>query len=248
MKDMMNTKMTLLGLTAVGWLAVPAVHADVTAPIAFEAVEGNAASEGPFEAFGRRFQQVYDAMGFMDGPVTISAISFRADESVDAPIDTTRGSDAFPLVFKLSTTSASAGTLSSLFDDNVGGDATTVFSGPVSLSTGTVGGSPNAFDVTITFDTPFSYDPSAGNLLLDIAKSSSDIFADALLLDAEDSADDGIASLSGLSPDAAQGIGSSLGLVTDFTVGGVQVIPTPSAVLMGLGLLGLGLTRRRRCA
>ena len=223
-----------------------AALAEVVVPQALNTVEGNSVSEGPFEALGQRFQQVYNASAFDGSPITITGLSFRADSSVDAPLTTTRGADGFPVEVTLSTTSASADSLSSIFAGNLGEDATTVFSGTVTLSTGTVGGSPNDFSSTINFSNAFTYDPSMGNLLVEITKASSDLFADPLPLDAEDTMGDAVSSLSGLSPIADQGIASSLGLVTQFEIGGT-VIPTPTAAIMGLGLIAvLGLKRRRQ--
>ena len=220
-------------------------------PNDLELVEGNSSTEGPFEAFGRRYQQVYNAEAFInDGsPTLINGVSFRGDGSLSDAVDTSRGVDGFPVVFRLSTTSAEADGLSTIFDDNVGSDVVTVFSGTLDLSTGPVVGSPNDFTINVPFDTAFSYDPSAGNLLLDIGKFSSDIFGDPLLLDAEDTFGDSVSSLSGLTPIADQGSASSLGLVTSFDTTGAggppNVIPTPSALLLGLSLCGLNLIRRR---
>ena len=250
--DTMTTNRTtawLLGISVAAISAGSMAHAETVVPAGLAGVEGNSATEGPFEAFGRRYQQVYDASAFSGSPLTITGLRFRADGSVDSPVTTSRGVDGFPVVFNLSTTSAGPDSLSTIFDDNVGSDAAQVFSGTLSLTTGPVGGSPNDFSVAIDFDTPFSYDPSGGNLLLDVSKFSSDIFAAALLLDAEDTPGDPISSLSGLAPDAEQGLADTLGLVTSFVTrdgGEPNVIPTPTALLMGLGLLGTAAMRRRR--
>ena len=250
----MRIGMTMMvGLSVAGLTAGTQAVADSVVPTGLELIEGNSSTEGPFEAFGRSYQQVYNASAFDGSPISISGVSFRADGSVADAINTTRGADGFPVVFKLSTTSAAADSLSTIFSDNVGSDVATVFSGTLDLSTGPVGGSPNDFGVTVTFDSAFNYDPSAGNLLLEINKFSSDIFADALPLDAEDTLGDATSSLAGLSPMADQGLASTLGLVTSFVTGpagpdGPNVIPTPSAALLGLGLVGLNLVRRRRGA
>ena len=58
--------------------------------------------------------------------------------------------------------------LSSTFADNVGPDNTQVFSGPFQTAV-TFTGDPTNFEVVINFTTPFYYDPTKGNLLLDIA-------------------------------------------------------------------------------
>src|SRR5580704_12002820 len=94
------------------------------------------------------YQQVYNAALF-SGPVDITAITFFAATT----IPTTTISGDFTL--DLSTTSAGSDTLSTTYADNLGADNTQFFSGVVSK--------------VLTFDgTPFLYDPSQGNLLLDV--------------------------------------------------------------------------------
>ena len=62
------------------------------------------------------------------------------------------------------------GSLSSTFASNVGGDDTTVYSGPLSLSSAFTGPAdgPKDLDIAVKLQTPFLYDPAVGNLLLDI--------------------------------------------------------------------------------
>ena len=57
-----------------------------------------------------------------------------------------------------------------MFADNIGTNVTTVFSGSLPLSSQYAGpaGGPKAFDMVVNFTTPFVYNPSSGNLLLDI--------------------------------------------------------------------------------
>ena len=70
----------------------------------------------------------------------------------------------------LSTTSQVPDGLSNTFAENVGADDTVVFNGALPLSSAVTGpdGGPKAFDIVITLQTPFWYDPTAGNLLLDV--------------------------------------------------------------------------------
>lgn len=69
----------------------------------------------------------------------------------------------------MSTTSATAGMMSNEFDENVAPDATVVYDGPIAFTTANLGptGGPREFDIAFEFETPFHYDPSAGNLLMD---------------------------------------------------------------------------------
>jgi Dockerin type I domain len=71
------------------------------------------------------------------------------------------------LQVNLSTTSKAPDGLSSTFAGNVGADDTQVFSGPFQTAI-TFNGDPGNFEVVVNFTTPFFYNPSKGNLLLDI--------------------------------------------------------------------------------
>ena len=114
-----------------------------------------------------RYQQVYLASQFpaTGGPFLISAIAFRPSAFSGAAFT----SSVPNLVVDLATTAASPGSgLSATFADNVGSDKQTVFSGPLTLSSKFTGPGPKAFDVIIPLQRAFSYEPSSGNLLLDI--------------------------------------------------------------------------------
>ena len=129
--------------------------------------DGNAAlGTGPGPV---RYQQEAAASDF-SGPVLIYSLSFRLDGAATAGVSGT-WSD-FNL--QLSTTLQAAGGLSTTYASNVGADVKTVFSGPISFSYAAAGPShaPNAFGGTVTFSTPFLYNPANGNLLIDISSSS----------------------------------------------------------------------------
>src|SRR5262249_5526322 len=106
---------------------------------------------------------------FGTSPLLITDISFRPTSRAGTPFDT-----ILNLQVDLSTTAAGPNTLSRVFADNLGRDDTVLHSGSIRLKSdfsGPVEG-PKAFDVTIHFDHPFFYDPSLGNLLLDIRNFS----------------------------------------------------------------------------
>ena len=69
----------------------------------------------------------------------------------------------------MSTTTASAGTLSTTFASNVGADDTTVYSGPLTISSAFTGPAvgPMDMDIVVKLQTPFTYNPTNGNLLLE---------------------------------------------------------------------------------
>lgn len=158
--------LVLLALTGASALA-PVVHAQVVVPNGLAAVEGNDGNSNPFSISPPvRYQQVY--LGNELQPGWIAAISFRLDGA----------SPAFdPVIYDgvqltLSSTSAGPDSLSSTLDDNLGGDAAVIFQGSVSFSS-TAAGDPNPFDITLTAQSPFFFDPQGGsNLLVELVLGS----------------------------------------------------------------------------
>jgi len=108
----------------------------------------------PFsDNYGGSYQQVYNHTQF-SGPITITDLEFF--NTFGASPTTI----IFNFTFQLSTTSADWNTLSPTFAANLGSDNTTVFSGQVTK--------PWAVGDTLVLplSTPFTYDPSKGNLLM----------------------------------------------------------------------------------
>ena len=113
-----------------------------------------------------RYQQLYSSSQ-LENCTQILQINFRFDDFSDA------NSITYPdVLVQLSTTSLLPGELSTTFANNIGPDVTTVYSGELSFEAPECDAGPCPFDNTIILQTPFSYDPSEGNLLLDVAKSS----------------------------------------------------------------------------
>jgi len=164
--------MKIHGLFAVPSLLVvlcgPVALADiVVVPNTLATTEGNDSNFGPFFDTSVRYQQVYSASQFPStGPVSITQIAFRPDASVTDPslfirFDSVR--------IDLSTTSRTPGTLSTVFANNIGADNTTVFNSFVFANPSVTGpaAGPKNFTVILTLN-PFTYNPSLGNLLLDV--------------------------------------------------------------------------------
>ncbi len=147
----------------------PMIINPVVAPNALAGSQGDAGHLFPlFSNQPIRYQQVYRASEFSrfaSGGEMINSIAFRA-RLPGVPF-----TGSIPqLQVNLSTTSRSPDDLSNVFAENIGADDTQVFSGPVNVVV-TDSGPPNGptnFDVVIRFTTPFHYDPSQGNLLVDI--------------------------------------------------------------------------------
>ncbi len=148
---------------------------NIVTPNNLTGTEGNTENSYPFSvAETMRYQQVYTASQFgaiSTGGGMITEIAFRPDAVYGYAFTHTIAN----IQIDLSTTTAGPGGLSLTFANNVGADDTTVFNRSLTLSsafTGPVGG-PKNFDILIPLTTPFYYNPTVGNLLLDIRNFSS---------------------------------------------------------------------------
>lgn len=135
---------------------------------------GNAQSPTPFDYYGSagsRVQQIY-ASSFFPGTELVTGFSFRAYPGAAPSFFFGNSVDISDTVIQLSTTTAGADESWSLpsatFADNLGADATTVYSGSLDLTTAATGVGAQPFDYTVSFSTPFLYDPADGNLLVDV--------------------------------------------------------------------------------
>ena len=159
-------------VSAIG-LSAPARAGEVVVPSAQVGAEGNWNNGFPFnigywQIPSMRYQQVYGAADWaaVSEPVLITEIRFRKDGGFTGGF-----SSVLPHVqINLSTTIFAPDQLTRIFDDNVGLDDTVVFDGPLPLSSpqSTRSPLPHPFDIVIPLQTPFLYDPSRGNLLLEV--------------------------------------------------------------------------------
>jgi len=219
----------------------------IVVPDTLATTEGNDNNFGPFFNNSVRYQQVYSASQFPSsmGPLQITQIAFRPDGSVTDP--------NLIIIFNsvqmdLSTTSTTPSTLSTVFGDNVGADNTTVFDSFVFLNVPVTGPAGGPKDFTVVFNlTPFIYDPSAGDLLLDVRafQSGGGISAS---LDAA-SGSPFTAHIDAASIGAASGDFFALGLVTQFQfIAAPAPVPEPQTFMLtplALFLVGVGARRRR---
>lgn len=242
------------------WAATPARADFIVTPPALANTPGGLGGVTPF-AFptttGIRTQLVYDASLFGGvGPQRITAIQFR-------PIDPTGGffGDTLNISnvrLQLSTTPRSdenRNPLSTTFAANIGANVQTVYSGPLSLTTSStlLSNGTRAFDYTITLQTPFVYDPAAGNLLLDTFVAPGEtvrgnaFFGSFPRFDDTQQVNDGIFSVINTSNGAAAtGTLATDGPVTRF-VTTAAAVPEPLSVAVFGGLVGVGgLVARRR--
>jgi hypothetical protein len=248
-------KLALL-ILAGGLLAGPAFAGTVTAP----GGAGDAQGPAPLRYYGSggsQVQQIYDS-SFFSGPTQISAISFRATPGAAPSFFFSNTVTASDLTVALSNTGVSANENSGLqpsttFASNEGANLTTVFSGPITLSTAATGVGAQPFDYTVNFTTPFIYDPKAGNLLVDFLVPSTATVSGSgfgfLTFDNANNLNDGlrsIVSIQGTGPDGAL---DSSGAITQFTTAAISGAPEPTTWAMALiGVLFTGATLRSRRA
>lgn len=229
--------------------AISTAQAEVVIPNALNAVEGNGNNAFPFDidnpffdSIGldiesMRYQQVYDAseFSFSSQPSLITQILFRPD----GVFEQTFVSTLPDIQINLSTTAAAPDALSSVFADNIGSDETTVFNrGSLSLTSNNLGpiGGPKEFDIVIELENPFLYDPTLGNLLLDVRNFAG---GRTLPFDAENTVGDATSRVFSLNVEDGVGLTDTTGLVTAFVATPVEVpsVPEPANVI---GLLAAG--------
>jgi hypothetical protein len=150
----------------------------------------------------------------------ITQIAFRPNGSGASAFSSTISN----IQINLSTTSAAPGSLSTNFASNVGEDDTVVFCGELALSSSNSnGGSPKNFDITIPLTTPFFYDPTKGNLLLDVRKFSRSSTTTFDAYRDPDNLSIRVFTTSGTTSDF-------IGLVAQFTVEAIEPIPVPVTI------------------
>lgn len=215
--------------------ALPAIsHANVTAGTA-DALSGNCFPFGC--AYNGDYQQIYSATQF-SAPITIGSIDFYNTQANSFATAMNSGT----WTISLSTTSAAVGNLAVPGSGNLGADNTVVFSGNLSQ--------PWTFGDTlhIGLSQSFTYDPSMGNLLMDIEVSGANDAGGDVFFDVQ------MSSSGAMSREYFNNVLNSIatdgwGLVTTFEARRVTSVPEPANALLlvaGLGLVAR--VARRRAA
>jgi len=176
-----------------------------------------------------RYQEVYSSSAFA-GPINILAVTFFNTTSTFPPESNAVTSGTY--TFSFSTTSKLVGGLDTAnLNNNVGANSQIFFSGAQ-------GGPLLGTEFKVTGTTPFTYDRSLGNLLLNIDMSS--LGTDTFAFFDFDSGPSVVLSraFNGVPPE------TSNGLVTRFEF---SAVPEPGTLLLlasGLTALGVGFWRR----
>ncbi len=244
-----STRSSLRAVAAVVVLltsTLPA-RADVIAPNANTAVEGNTLTLAPFQ-IASTFQWVFAASELSSVPTgsLVTGIGFRLDGGRATGPAAALNFSRWDL--QLSQSLNAPGALDVDFADNIGPDVVTVHSGPLTIPTNFFTGdaSPNAF-ATIVFTTPYTY--TGGNLLLTLREVGG--VANPLSLDAVSLPLAGTDSVGVVeNADATSGAAHQVNVpVTAFTFTPPAAVPAPATLLLlvsAVAVLGTVRAWRRR--
>ena len=189
----------------------------------------------PFGCF-RNYQQVYSSSLF-SGPISITGLTFFNTQVLNsATID--------PAIYTITLSSggATVGSLSTTFANNVGANAETFFSGFLS--------GPAAPSFTISGNA-FDYDPSSGDLLVQIFKNTGSAITGSDLFNDSNNNFLGFQRVFNSDGSLTGTVDTNVGLITQFDTSPVSTVPLPAALPLfatGLGALGLLGWRRKKAA
>jgi hypothetical protein len=194
----------------------------------FEVGLGNSNNVFPFTSsppYVGEYQQIYSSTVFSQ-PFLISSMAFETHPFNATP------SASYNFKLSLGVTNRTPSNPGSAYS----GTFIPVFSGPLTVNYTSAG----AFDFVVNFTTPFTYDPSMGNLLMDI-EINSPSSAEAVF--SAGNPDPNLGRVYNAGGDGSPTAGPNSGLDTLFTGSSVPD-SSNSAFLLGLAIVGLSSVRR----
>jgi hypothetical protein len=248
-----RTGMHMLAASIAGIAVAGGAHAEIIAtPNGDAGAYGGASSTAPFNG-PFRYQQDYAASQFGGSEFEITEIAFRPANTQTAAFSAVVPNMTVMLSLTSKGTTGGASGLSSTFANNPLGAQTTVFSGSMTFNSNPAG-VPHGFDVVISLTTPFLYNPSEGNLLMEIDNQSAwDVSPGSQVGFLDFAIDSSMARVyargSAASPTAtvADANDPDRGLVTEF-VGEAVSVPEPSSMALLMAGFAAVAWRRRSCA
>ena len=238
----MNRPAKVILATLLFSLCAASARADLIIGLPPDADTGN---QFPFGGgYNGEYQQVYTSSQF-SGPITITDLEFF-NTQFDSGV-TSLNSGTWTI--SLSTTSVDWNTIGPTFASNLGGDNTVVFTGNL--------GQPWAFGDTLSIilNTPFTYNPANGNLLMDVlvtqTPSGTRVFFDTN--GSNGGALNGNTIMGrdfcpgGISCGTSGTVNHGYGLVTGFSTGAAPAPEPATLLLFATGLLiGIGRTIKNK--
>lgn len=209
---------------------LPAFGMNYVIPTNNTVVAGDASQAFPcLSSQCKRYQQVFSAseFGSAQNPQMITRLGFRYRTTTS-----TFYLSGTWMEVRLSTTSMNPDGLSSTFADNVGSDETLVYAGTnwqFAASSGFM-----KFWMDASFTTPFFYDATKGNLLIEIRMPSYYNFS-GYSLDAVTNTGDSVSRVYANTTNAVTGTADTRGVVTEFTFQDT-VLSNITTVVSGSGL------------
>lgn len=167
-----TTMLLRSSLFAVALGATALAQNQLVVPAAALAGDLNSSTPYPFDTGAIRLQHIYDSSNFSlangGSPLLLTGLRMRANGATA----TWNGDTIANVALRLSTAPIDFLAIGSSFAGNHGSDVLTVFDGPVAIAGGSSTlGQPGPWVADLRFDRPFRYDPSRGDLTIDILSS-----------------------------------------------------------------------------